>query len=269
MRYCGTEGALDDVEFLARSEHRVAALDAISEGPMSRADIKSATEASSSTVGRALRAFEERNWIRRNGDLYEATQLGEYVAAAMGDLLERFETERKLRGAWQWLPDEASGFTLDMVAAATVTVADADAPYRPVNRFVSLLRETDRFRFAGYDVALLEPCKDELRRRIVDEMRTEIIDPPTVAAYIFSTYRDHCSVSLDSGNLSVRLHDDLPPYGVSLFDDRIAISCCDEDCGIVRVLLDTDAPEARQWAEATFESYRREARPLALEAPVG
>jgi predicted transcriptional regulator len=137
-----------------------------------------------------------------------------------------------------------------------------------VNRFASLLRETDRFRFVGYDVALLEPCKDELSQRIIDGMHTEIIDPPSVASYILSTYREHCSESLQSGNLTVRVHDDLPAYGVSLFDDRIGISGYNPDSGTVQVLLDTDAPEAREWAESTYESYRREARPLALETVV-
>lgn len=260
---------LDDVEFLARSDHRVTVLDALAERPTSRADLRAKTGASSSTIGRTLRAFEERNWIRRDGSRYEATQLGAFVATGMRELIDRFETERKLRDAWQWFPSEASGFTVEMAIAAVVTVAEAEAPYRPVNRFASLLRETDRFRFVGSDVALLEPCKDELRQRIVDGMHTEIIDPPSVAEYILSTYREHCSAPLESGNLTVQLHDDLPPYGVGLFDDRIAISCYDQNSGMAQLLIDTDAPDAREWAESTFESYRREARSLALDSAVG
>lgn len=61
----------------------------------------------------------------------------------------------------------------------------------------------------------------------------------------------------------------MPPYGVGLFDDRIAVSCYDPDGGMVRLLIDTAAPEARDWAESLFESYRCEARPLALETAVG
>ncbi len=258
-------GPLDDIAFLARSEHRVTALDAVADRPRSRADLRAKTGASSSTIGRTLRAFEERSWIRKNKNRYEATELGVFVAAGMRELVGRFETERKLRDAWQWLPDEVGSFTIEMASDAVVTVAKADAPYCPVNRFASLLRETERFRFVGFDIALLEPCKDELRRRIVDGMHTEIIDPPNVAKYILSTYREHCSAPLESDNLAVRVHDELPPYGISLFDDRIAISCYNQDSGIVRVLIDTDSPEAREWAESTFEYYRREARPLGLE----
>ena len=259
---------LDEVEFLVRSEHRVAALGALAKGPQSRDDLRALTDASTSTIGRTLREFEERQWIRRNGHQFEATQLGAFVAAGIRELIERIEAEQKLRAVWQWLPSEASGFTIEMATDAVVTDAAADSPYGPVNRFVSLLRETDRFRFVGYDVALLEPCKDELSKRILGGMRTQIIDPPSVAAYILSTYREHCSEPLESGNLTVRLHDDLPPYGISLFDDRVGVSGYNPDNGTVQVLVDTDAPEAREWAESTYESYRREARPLPLETTV-
>lgn len=100
-------------------------------------------------------------------------------------------------------------------------------------------------------------------------MHTEIIDPPSVARYILSTHPEHCSEPLESGNLTVRLHDDLPPYGVCLFDDRIGISSYSPDSGTVRALIDTDALEAREWAESTYKSYQREARPLSLEPAVG
>ncbi|WP_081443498.1 helix-turn-helix transcriptional regulator [Haloterrigena turkmenica] len=268
MTPCTTSEPLEDLEFLARSEHRVAVLEALAERPTSRADLRTKTGASASTIGRTLRAFDERNWIRRDGNRYETTQLGAFVAAGLRDLLARLETERALRDSWQFLP-EASGFTVEMASRAVVTVAEPDAPYRPVNRFAALLRRTSRFRFVGADVALLEPCKDELRRSIADGMEAEIIDPSAVAGYILSNYREHCSAALESGNLSVSVHDEVPPYGVSLFDDRIAVSCYDPDSGMVRLLIDTDAPEAREWAESTFASYQRDARPLAFGPVVG
>ncbi|ELY85304.1 helix-turn-helix transcriptional regulator [Natrialba taiwanensis] len=259
-----TSTPLDDIEFLARSEHRVAVLDALADRPRSRVALRRETGASSSTVGRTLRAFEERNWIRRTGKRYETTQLGAFVAAGLRELIDRLETERKLRDTWQWLPSEGSGFTIEMATDAVVTVAEVDAPYRPVNRFASLFEETDRFRFVGFDIALLEPCKDELRERVLDGMRTEIIDPPSVARSILATYGEHCAGPLESGNLTVRAHDDLPPYGISLFDDRVAVSCADRRSGAVQLLLDTDVPTTCEWAESAFERYRRESRPLTL-----
>ncbi|WP_222919846.1 MarR family transcriptional regulator [Natrinema sp. SYSU A 869] len=260
-----TNSPLDDIEFLARSEHRVTALDALVRRPQSRDDLREMTGVSKSTIRRTLREFEARHWISRNGHRYEATQLGTFVASGMRELISRFETEQKLRDVWQWLPNEASGFSIEMGTDAVVTVARSDDPYRPVNRFASLLRETDRFRFVGFDLALLEPCKDELARRISNGMDTEIIDPPSVAKHILSTYPEHCSGPRESGHLTVRLHDDLPPYGVAILDHRIGISGHSPESGTVRVLIDTDTPEAREWAESMYESFRRESRPLTPE----
>ncbi|MEM4781825.1 MAG: MarR family transcriptional regulator, partial [Halalkalicoccus sp.] len=210
--------------------------------------------------------FERRNWIRKTGYRYEATQPGSYVAAAMTELIERVETERKLRDVWHWLPDDVSDLRIELFADAVVTVASATDPYCPVNRFVALLETTDRFQLLGSDLALLEPCRELFCRRIVDDgMEAEIIDPPYVSEYVLSTYPEHCSKTLGSGNLAVWVHEELPTYGLGLFDDRVSIAGYDSDSGTIRVLIDTDAPEVREWAESTYESYRRAARPLAPE----
>ena len=226
------------------------------------------TGVSSSTIRRTLSEFEQRNWIRRNGYQYEATPLGAFVASAVAELIERVELERKLRDVWHWLPGEESGFTIEMCADAVVTVAEADNPYAPVNRFFALIEETDRFRFVGSDIALLEPRRDEFCRRVIDGMQTEIIDPPSVARYIRSTYPELSSETLASGNLTIRLHDDLPTYGIGLFDHRIVICGHDPESVTVRVLLDTDSQEAREWAESTYSLYRRQTPTVPLETAV-
>lgn len=256
---------IEDIAYLARSTHRAPTLIALTVRPRSRSELWEMTGVSSSTIRRTLNEFEDRDWIRRDGYQYETTPLGAYVATAMAELIDRVETEQQLRDVWQWLPDEDSGFSIDMCTDATVTVADADDPYRPVTRFLSLVRGTDRFRFAGLDVALLEPCKDELCRRIIDGMETEVLTRPRVVKYIRSTSPELFSAALESGNLTVRLHDDLPAYGVSLLDGRAAVGGYDHDSVTVRVLVDTDESDAREWAESTYESYRRRTPTMPLE----
>ncbi|OIB58225.1 helix-turn-helix transcriptional regulator [Natrialba sp. SSL1] len=258
-----TDTALDDIEFLARSPHRVTVLESLAERPQSRAALRTETGASMSTVGRTLREFEARHWIVRDGDEYRATQLGSFVAAGLSDLLERIETERTLRDVWEWLPIEANEFPIEIGADAVVTVAETSDPYRPVNRFVELLRETETFRFLGFDLGLLDPCREEFCQRILDGMETEIIDPPHVAAAVRRTHPDLSREALESGNLTVLLHREVPPYGISLFEHRVGISGYNQDSGTVKVFVDTETPAARRWAEDTYEQFRREARPLA------
>lgn len=261
-RYCDPESATGDIAYLARSEHRVTTLVALTERPRSRSALCDLTGVSSSTMRRTLGEFEERTWIREEGDQYVATRLGEAIASGMEDMIDRVETERTLRGVWHWLPDDVVEFTIAASAEATVTVAEYDAPYRPVNRFRSLLREADRFRFAGVDVGLYEPCQEVFSRQVLDGMEVELIDPPNVARYMVSTYPERSFELLESDNMTALLHDDLPPYGISFFDDRIAVSGYDPDSGGVKVLVDTDTQEAREWAESVYADYRSEARPL-------
>jgi predicted transcriptional regulator len=259
---------IDDIAYLARSEHRAPSLIALTVRPRSRSELWEMTGVSSSTIRRTLSEFEERNWIRRDGYQYETTPLGAFVASGAADLIERVETERKLRDVWHLLPDEETDFSVEMCADAEVTVARADDPNRPVNRFLSLLRETDEMRFVGLDVAMLEPCKEEMCQRIVDGVEAEVINPPRVANYIRSNCPELFSETLESGNLSVRLHDDLPTYGVCIFDDRVAICAYDRDGVTVRVLVDTDDSEAREWAESIYATYWRKTPTLPLETAV-
>lgn len=256
---------IEDLAYLSRSEHRVESLVSLSVEPRTKQELSEITGVSSSTIRRTLREFEERQWIRRVGPEYDTTQLGSFVASSIADLIDRLETERSLRDVWQWLPGEQNGLTIEMCSDASVTVANADNPYRPVNRFKTLLEDADEFRFVGFDVALFEPSKDELCQRVVNGMTAELITPPRVAKYIRSTCPDLFSEALESGNLTVRLHDDLPRFGVSVFDDRTAISGYDPDSVTVRVLVDTDAPDARKWAESVYRAYRRQTPTLPID----
>ena len=256
---------IDDIAYLARSEHRGPTLIALTVRPRSRSELWEMTGVSESTIRRTLAEFEDRDWVSRDGYQYKVTQLGAFIASAMAELIDRVETERKLRDVWRLLPDEETGFTIDMCSDATVTVAAPENPSGPINRFCSLIQETDRLQFTGLDVAMLDACKNELCDRIIAGMDTELINPPRVANYIRSNCPDLFSEALASGNLDIRLHDALPPFGVSIFDDRVAITGYDQEGVTVRVLVDTDGAAARDWAESIYTSHRRTTPILPLE----
>lgn len=260
------EATLDELKFLADSSNRVRALVALSERSSTRDELQATTGASTPTVGRIVGDFEERGWITRAGHEYELTKPGRFVAEHFTDFVDGMDTERSLRGIWQWLPGELSDFTLEMVADSVVTVVEPGDPYGPANRCASLYRETERLR--GFDAALTAPHHfEELYHQIVDGMDTEIIFPPTVSENIASTYPQKASEVLESDSFTLWLHDGLPLYRVLIFDDRVGIGGYDSDSGVLQVYVDVDAPEARTWAESTFDSYRREARCVTSERP--
>jgi predicted transcriptional regulator len=269
VRPSATGSPVEDIAYLTRADHRVATLSAMTVRPRSRSELVELTGVSSSTIRRTLREFEELNWIRRVDYRYETTLLGSYVASGLEELIDRVETERTLRNVWPWLPEEVVEFAFESSADATVTVAEREAPYRPVNRFASLLEAADSFRFLGVDIVMLEPCREEFRRRVLDGMRAEIVNPPSAAEYIVSTYPTLCSEILESETMTALVHDDVPSYGISLFDDRVGVNGYDPDSGAVKVFVDTDCPETREWAESVYATYRSEARPLQPQRIVG
>jgi predicted transcriptional regulator len=105
----------------------------------------------------------------------------------------------------------------------------------------------------------------ELEAAITGGLDAQVVMPPRVARYSRETYPDQFSTVVESGNLTIRLNDDPPPYGVAIFDERVAICGYDPDNVTVRVLVDTDAAEAREWAEDVYQRYWRETPTVPIE----
>ena len=257
-----TDTPLDDIAYLARSEHRVPTLVALTERPRSRSELCELTGVSSSTIRRTVGEFEDRIWVRKKGYQYVATRLGEAIASGMEDLLERVEIERKLRDVWHWIPDEVSEFPIETWSSMNVTVAEPDSPYRPVNRFKAILRKTDTLRFLRPEVALMEPCMDILLQLIDQEADITLVDRPNCHTYFLSTYPERSKEMLKQDNFTVLEHDDLPSYGTGLLDDRVTISYYEQDGGTVQAVIDTDEPAVREWAQSLYDAYTSDARPV-------
>ena len=258
------DSALDEIEFLVRSEHRVEALDALAERPRSRSDLQAATGASSSTVGRLLRKFEARDWIVRDGHEYRMTPEGTFVAEEVTSLLDRMETRQQLRDVATWLPTEKLGITIEAFSEAVVTAVDAEEPYRPVRRYDDLIEDAEAMRAFGTPT-LKSANAGTLFRNVRAGMDTEIIYPPPIVEAMLDWSPEAAKEGLDSGNLTILLHDTLP-CGLTIFDDRVALTGYDPDTGMLRAIVDTDAAEAREWATGLYDSYREEAQPLDAEA---
>jgi predicted transcriptional regulator len=267
MQQYHADSPIRDISYLARSEHRVPALVALTERPRSRAELCELTGVSSSTIRRTLDEFEDRIWIERDGSRYTATALGEVVATGIEALVERVETERELRAVWHHLPAAIATFSVDTWAALTVTLADPDAPYRPVKRFESLLADVDELRLIRPEIALMEPCFDVLGELLDDGADVVLVARPDSHAYFRSTYPDRSAAMMDRDCFTVLEHDDLPPYGTGLLDDHVTISCYVADSGMVRALVDTTDAPVREWAASVCEAYVADATPLDPASP--
>ena len=258
------EPSLAEIEFLARSVHRVGVLDALAERPHDRADLRAATGASSPTVGRVLSDFEERRWVVRTGHEYELTPLGAFVADRFADLREAMETERTLRDVWQWLPREMEGFTVDLFADAVVSHPGPGYPYEPVDRITRLIEGTDSMR--GFGTTVLKSSNLEAAcRAILGGTEFEYVYSPDVLAAVVSWNPERVAAAAACENCTTLVHDALPDgewCGLGIYDDRVGICCHDVETGALRAVVDTDSAAARAWAESEYERIRAEARPL-------
>lgn len=255
------DSAIDEIEFLARSEHRTGVLEALAQQSLNRDDLCRSTGASSPTMGRILADFEERRWIDRNGQNYELTPLGEFVADRYMDLHEAMETERELREIVPLIPRELDDFSVDLFADATVSYPGPGYPYEPVDRFIQLIETTDRMR--GFGTTVLEANALEAAcRAIIDGMEFEFIYPPDVVETIFDWNPPLVAEASGCEHCTDLVHDDLPDgdwCGIAILDDRVCICCTDEETGMLKAVIDTDSPETLAWGESIYKLYRNEA----------
>ena len=255
---------LDDIEFLVSSSHRVGVLDTLTNRPSDRDDLRSATGASSPTMGRILTDFQDRHWIERDGKTYQLTTLGEFVADQFETFRDAMEYQRQLREVWPWLPHELQQFNIEMFTDVVISQPGPGFPYKPIERLTELITATQTVR--GFGMTLLKSGNLEL---FFDQLRygleCEYIYPPMVFEELLSWDEETVAAMTNRTNYTVMLHDDLPlddRCGICIFDDRVCICCYDQETGTLQSLIDTESDEMRAWAESYYEQFRDEAQSL-------
>lgn len=253
-----------EIEYLVRSEHRVAVLDILADRPCDRTDLRRETGASASTMSRILADFEERRWLGRNGRRYELTVLGTFVADRLSAFTDAMAVERSLRDVSQWLPHEMDGFSVELFTDVVISSPGPGYPYRPVERLAQLLRESETMR--GFGMAVLKSSNlDAFFDHVGVDLECEYIYPPAVFEAVCAWDADTVMEATTRPTYTVYLHSSLPLHkwcGVCLFDDRTSICCYEPESGLLRALVDTESSEMRNWASSIYERYRDEARPL-------
>ncbi|MFC5972162.1 helix-turn-helix transcriptional regulator [Halomarina salina] len=251
---------LSDLEFLARSENRVAVLAALREGAATRRDLRETLDVERVTLGRILADFEERSWAVDADGTYRLTVVGEIVADTLAEAVDAIESARTLEPLVGLLPFEEFDVEPTRFQGATVTEATVGDPYRPVRRFMELLDGSSSLR--GYDTTTIAPLYvDDVRENVLGGMTTDVVYLPTVAEQLVEDYRDAVAAAVEAGHLRLRVDDSLP-FGLAVFDDRVGVGVYDDANGMLSVFVDTDDPAVREWAVESFATHWSRATPL-------
>lgn len=259
---------LDDVSFLARSPHRVEVLRRLQDGDWTRPDLHDATGISQPTLGRVLGAFEDRNWVERNGQAYTLTPFGDLVASEFTDLLDTVETVQRLDDVAGLFPTAALGFDVERLASATITTPTTGDVFRHVQRFQKQILEAEHVRIAT-DTMAPDPL-EKLRNRVVahaeGDLLVETILTGTALDQALSvpTIVDLVRDLVESAHAPVYRYDGSIPMGIGVADG-VAMLAPADDHGIPGALVETDDEVVRAWVVERLDDYRGESTRLTVD----
>lgn len=239
---------------------RAAALTALADAPLTRRELEDEIDISRTTSHRIVRGLEERDLLDRGGNDLVLTPLGRAIAREVGRYQSNVTAAVRLEPFLTAVEHTDVDVPVEYFADATVTIAGQGTPYRPVRRFMELLRDTDTLR--GFDTTTIAPMYvDEIRAEILGGMTTDVIYLPPVANQIVDEYPGKVAAATEAGNLTLHVADELP-FGLAIYDDRVGIGGYDDDTGMLVAFADTDDADARTWALEQYETYRERATPL-------
>jgi len=235
-------------------------LEALLDGALDRREIEVRLDVSRATSHRFTQWLGEQGLAEKTDGRFELTGRGEVVAEEVLRFEANVRTAHRLTPLLDAICSDHREFVVEPFVDATVTVATPDDPYRPIERFVALVRESATLR--GFNTTHMAPLLfGEFHQHLFDETDTEIVYLPHVAERLFETYPERASEALERGHLTLRTRSDLP-YGLAIFDERVGIGGYDEETGLMAVFVDTDDPVAREWAVRVFESVAADSDPL-------
>ncbi|WP_226007490.1 helix-turn-helix transcriptional regulator [Natrinema salinisoli] len=263
-RYLGErlEAAGDrvDTELLGDIVRHGPVLEALLQESLDRREIEERLAISRATSHRYIQWLGEQEFVEKVDGRFQLTWRGTVIAEEILRFEANVRTAHRLTPLLDAICDDHRDFVLEPFIDSTITVAEPDDPYRPVERFMALVRKSETFR--GFNTTHMAPLAlGEFHRQLFEDTDTEIIYLPSSAEKLFEMYPERAQKAIEDGHLALRTLGTLP-YGLAIFDDHVGIGGYDEATGLMQVFVDTDEPIAREWAERVYASVRVDSDPL-------
>lgn len=263
-----TSTPLEDVSFLARSDHRVEVLQTLASGPRRRPDLHAETEIPQPTLGRILGGFEDRNWAERRNGEYALTALGELVAERFERLLDTVATVQRLGDVLVQLPTDEIDFDVRAFADAAVWEPEPGDTLSHIRRMEEVWLQADRKRLLGGTLgpASFERRRDNAQAFVDREMRAETVVSTAMMERGMSDpelnrlVREHW----DPERMVGYLYDGPIPLILAIADGTAMLAPTDEN-GIPTAVVVTENETVRAWVDARIDEYRERATELTFD----
>lgn len=245
---------------VARLIHRRAALLArLDDGPAEKPALAASLDSSRSTVDRAIRELESREYLRRGPAGYETTLAGHLAQREYEDGLAALADALSAADLLAHLPSDAP-LSMALLRDAEIHRPTPPAPRAPLDRIRELIEHAELYR--GFTTAVLVPGFVEEVQSLVHcgDLDIEFVYDEPMANYVRENYTDSLRESLDAERHRMFVVDELP-YGFGLlYGERTwTYVIAEGPDGGFRGLLVNDTDAAVAWAESLFERYRARA----------
>lgn len=252
-------GGSDRNEVAELIHRRAALLGRLDDAPAEKPVLTSALKCSRSTVDRAVRELESREYVSRGPAGYETTLGGRLASQEYQDCLTAFEDVLVAADLLAYLPPDAP-FSPALLRDAEIHYPKRPAPRAPLARLRELIERSDRYR--GFATVVLIPGFVDYVQEFVDrgELELEFIYDDWVADHVREEYVDQLEAQLGRGRHRMLVVDEVP-YGFGILSgDRTLVYLVAEGAdGEFRGLLINDSDAAVAWAESLYDQYRARA----------
>lgn len=252
------DDSFDDLQFLARAETRIRAMQLLAEKPRDRDELVDRLDTSRATLSRLLRQLEDREWVTQDGAEYTATRFGSAMASDLTQLLDTATTIRQFRGVAQYLPFDELGIEFHQLQGARITEATSSDPAAPARRVGQLLDSADRTRILkqAIDPNASRPHYEAV---IQGKQRTEVI----LTHEAIDTVNENRETrqwfqEMIRNEVPVYRYEGSVPINLKIIDETVVLSVTDKN-GLLPALIETSGDGILSWAVRTFESYGEEA----------
>lgn len=243
-------------------EQRSSVLDSLLDDGRDKRELVEELDCSRSTVDRAIRELESLDVVEYADGEYRPTTFGRLAVAEYRRFEERIETMKRLKPALEWLPVKEFDLELGCLTDAEVVVSTPEDPYAPANYHADAMAETDTFRGLLPAVGLNQ--LEAGREAVVGSNREQtLVVEAGVAEQLRENphYAEKIGELLESGQVELSVYDGKIPYFLGLYDEEVHVGVEDED-GIPRALIESEADAVREWAMSTFTEYEQASRPF-------